>query len=437
VEAKVKRAITLAGGGPAAGLHLGVLSRLSEAGITFDNEGDVWALSCIGAWVGLVYNQCEPDKRVEQTRTFFKDGIFRDDPTYSAFPLNRVFGPDWRANSKSLIRFLADPDTYEKIVAPCLHQNAPECSQGSLAWWQSKISDAIEETAHFLSNRSKWTEGDFNQLVFNHGLAINPFIRFLSSMMFLSNVNGLARIHYPDSSFAKSIDFEKTNSRPPFIFHNAYNLTDKTLDLFCNKDTEQWRSDGYKAISFASLCACSALPYIEQTIDIGGKTYCEGALIDTVNFKNLVEDHELDEIWISRIVDKDQIRQPKNLANSLANLCQLFAATVGEDDIRLFECHVREKNKWHGTIIEIEVNANINFDWTRSNFDNCEKLGRDAAYRAYKRYKDAGGDQPNNTGKVRIIKGKPDDSEVQLAAAQKEIEDLKQELEKLRAGGNP
>ena len=49
----VKRAITLGGGGPAAGLHIGVL----EALVTADIKFDVWALSCIGAWVGIVYNQ--------------------------------------------------------------------------------------------------------------------------------------------------------------------------------------------------------------------------------------------------------------------------------------------------------------------------------------------------------------------------------------------
>jgi len=32
----MKRAITLGGGGPAAGLHIGVLKRLNEVGITFD-----------------------------------------------------------------------------------------------------------------------------------------------------------------------------------------------------------------------------------------------------------------------------------------------------------------------------------------------------------------------------------------------------------------
>ena len=40
----IKRAITLAGGGPAAGLHIGVLERLNEAHIKFD----VWA-----GWFGV------------------------------------------------------------------------------------------------------------------------------------------------------------------------------------------------------------------------------------------------------------------------------------------------------------------------------------------------------------------------------------------------
>src|ERR1044071_8379946 len=50
-----KRAICLAGGGPAAGLHIGVLEGLAAKGIKFTRESDVWALSCIGAWVGILY----------------------------------------------------------------------------------------------------------------------------------------------------------------------------------------------------------------------------------------------------------------------------------------------------------------------------------------------------------------------------------------------
>ena len=103
----MKRAITLAGGGPAAGLHIGALKRLEEAGITFD----VWALSCIGAWVGLVYNTREKGKQAQQTYDFFHEGVFRDDVSYSRFPINTVFGTDTASTMKAVFEFRRDPKT--------------------------------------------------------------------------------------------------------------------------------------------------------------------------------------------------------------------------------------------------------------------------------------------------------------------------------------
>ena len=104
----VRRAITLGGGGPAAGLHIGVLDALAAN----DKKFDIWALSCIGAWVGIVYNQFDTNEvkdkdRPEQTYQFFKNGVFRDDESYERFPINTVFGPDWRANTKALNKFIS------------------------------------------------------------------------------------------------------------------------------------------------------------------------------------------------------------------------------------------------------------------------------------------------------------------------------------------
>ena len=45
------------------------------------------------------------------------------------------------------------------------------------------------------------------------------------------------------------------------------------------------------SIDASTLCACSALPFIEGTVEINGVTYCEGALVDTVNFDSLLEEH--------------------------------------------------------------------------------------------------------------------------------------------------
>jgi predicted patatin/cPLA2 family phospholipase len=190
------------------------------------------------------------------------------------------------------------------------------------------------------------------------------------------------------------------------MFHNAWNLDDKKLELFSNFPRPGVESSGkdYKRIDATTLCACSALPFIEETVKIGGNTYCEGALVDTVNFWNLLEDHpDLDEIWVSRIVDSQQIRKPKDLHDSLANLCQLFAATVGDDDVKLFKYHVKEDKKWKGTIVEIRVDSRINFEWSRANLDLGRERGRRAAEAAYKEYINRTGGRPNNTDKVRII----------------------------------
>jgi predicted acylesterase/phospholipase RssA len=390
---KLKRAITLGGGGPAAGLHIGVLEALAERP---DIEFDVWALSCIGAWVGIVYNQFDQKKfktareRAEQTALFFRNGVFRDDESYKRFPINTVFGPDWGSVRRALSKFVRDPNNYNEFL-----------------WDPYKIADSFQDSLALLfdqlpdkDNKKKFQkldEGDINKWILNQWMAPNPVVRYLTSMMYLSSLTGLSRINYPDSQFMKSINFEalkeKTpEDRKPTMFHNAWDLDERKLALFCNK---QMKDEAYVGdINASTLCACSALPFIEETVEMNGKTYCEGALVDTVNFQSLLEEHaDLDEIWISRIVDTKQIRKPHNLHDSLANLCQLFAASVGEDDVKLFKYHVKcdEPRKWKGTVIEIHVPAQIDFKWNHSNLDHGRALGRAAAKEALAAYRDAGG----------------------------------------------
>jgi predicted acylesterase/phospholipase RssA len=403
-EPMVKRAITLGGGGPAAGLHIGVLEALYAADITPKITFDVWALSCIGAWVGTVYNQWDDkEDKAEKTYQFFKDGVFRDDESYKRFPINTVFGPDWRSNIKALNNFVTDSDNYKDFL-----------------WDPYRIMDVFQDSMELLFNQlpdsdqkkkfKKLDEGDFNRWILNQAMAPNPFIRYLTSMMYLSNINGLSRINYPNSEFMKGINFEELKKAgKPAIFHNAWNLDEQKLALFSNRRMEtagkKYKYEG--PIDARSLCACSALPFVEGTVEIGGVTYCEGALVDTVNFESLLEEHHkpphdiLHEIWVSRIVDSKQIRKPENLHDALANLCQLFAATVGEDDVKLFKYHVRydkhesgknrkngKKDQWTGTIVEIHVPGHINFKWNHSNLDNGRALGRAAADQAIKAYKE-------------------------------------------------
>ena len=403
----VKRAITLGGGGPAAGLHIGVLEALAAHNITFD----VWALSCIGAWVGIVYNQFDEKKvedkdRAEQTYQFFKNGVFRDDESYKRFPINTVFGPDWGSMRKALSKFVRDSDNYNDFY-----------------WDPYKMMDAAQDTMALLFDQmpdkdngkkfKKLDEGDINKWILNQAMAPNPFVRYMTSMMYLSNVTGLSRINYPDSQFMKDINFDALkNPKKPVIFHNAWNLDDQRLALFCNRPMTDRAYVG--GINASTLCACSALPFIEETVEMDGKTYCEGALVDTVNFESLLQEHaDLDEIWVSRIVDSKQIRKPDNLHDALANLCQLFAATVGEDDVKLFKYHVKfdEPRKWNGTVVEIHVPAHINFKWNHSNLDHGRALGKAAAEEAIAAYRHArektAKQNTDEIGKPRFINENP------------------------------
>ena len=401
-----KRAICLAGGGPAAGLHIGALKGLQEKGIKFNNRDDVWALSCIGAWVGIVYNQAPEGREIEETIKFFWD-VFRNDPSFKSFPTNTVFTPDWAGNAEAMLDFLVEPSNYRNAFLPreimkSFVHTVSAIGRGS-AMRRRRRRYGNEEFEEF--EFKELSEGDFNRWTLNNVLAVNPAVRFFTAMLYKSKVNGLSRLYYPDSSFLNKIRFDEVRKRKPFIYYNAWNLSRQELVLFANKDKkveaipiEKSRSkvkvEGYNPIDVASLCACSALPFIEQAVTIGGDIYCEGALIDTVNFQNLLQDHpDLEEIWISRIVDANQVLPPRNVHDSLANLCELFCATVGEDNIEIFICHLpkyNEERKAKGKkpikIIEIPVDCTINFEWSHSNLEHGIKAGEAAAKRTYEYY---------------------------------------------------
>jgi len=361
VSRQRRRAITLAGGGPAAGLHIGALARLEKENIEFD----VWSLSCIGAWVGIVYHQFDPPDRALQTYRFFQEHIFRDDESYASFPVNRAFGADANGFAKAVRHFLVDPESYRRAFVP------------------RQILDALVQSVQFWSSTRWLNEGDRNAWWHNQVAAAHPFSRFLTALMYLSNVNGLTKLLYPESTFNGLLKFpQRIANAKPEIYHNAWDLGRRQMQLFHNRPTEEQLARGYRPISMESLCACSALPFVEQTVSFDNTTYCEGALVDTVNFKNLLEDHQaphtrLDEIWVSRIVDVTQVREPQNLHDGLSNLCMLFPAEVGENDIKLFKHHLRKSRRRGPRVVDIPIarNTRVDFRWNHGNLERAFEEG--------------------------------------------------------------
>jgi predicted acylesterase/phospholipase RssA len=425
-----KRAICLGGGGPAAGLHIGALEGLKARGIDFGNARSIWALSCIGAWVGVIYNQAEKNSEIETTYNFFHD-VFRNDPSFQSFPTNTIFAPDWAGCAEAAWDFLLEPRNYRNAFLPreimksFLYTMSAIRRMGAVR--RRKHGDVVYE------EYEEFSEADFNRWTLNHVLAVHPAVRLLTALVYKSDIDGRSRLFYKDSKFLNDIKFEQLNKPgKPYIFHNAFNFAKHNIDIFAN-DSPSWARQGYKTISAASLCACSALPFVEQTVRVDGHPYCEGALVDTVNFRNLLKDHHheddpLEEIWINRIVDVHQIRKPKNIHDALANLCQMFAATVGEDDIKLFKFHVQENNrlpekereapKWTGTMVEIQVDDQVDFHWSHENLNRGRSNGARAAENAhtlYKMYNDKYQEKNKREGKATIIPDDLTDEEIMRA----------------------
>lgn len=357
----VKRAIALAGGGPAVGLSIGALKRLEEEpDITFD----VVSTACIGAWLAVTYYQAPKGQGLAATQKFFRQ-VFQPEDTYSRFPVAPVFAPNFPKMVENTIAFVLDPANYHNLVVP------------------HKIQEATTDLMNFMSNPLRWNVADFNTTMLNSVFAANPITRFFTSLTYLSRNKGLSQVFYPDSPVLAKIDFDALyEPDKPCIYHNAYNLTRQELQLFCNKPEQN-----LPKITPRSLCACSALPYIEDTVEIDGETYCEGATVDTVNFEDLLINHpDLEEVWVSRILDRKQVRKPENLYDALNNLVMLFAATTSEDDVKMFRLHL-ERTKRDVKVVEIPVAHHINYDWTLQNLDRSIRDGYDATSKTLLKYR--------------------------------------------------
>ena len=259
-------------------------------------------------------------REIEETTRFFYD-FFRNDQSFKSFPVNTVFTPDWAGNAEAMLDFLIEPRNYRNAFVPreimrSFMHTMSAIRRGSTLR-RRNLRRRNEEFAEY--EFKDFSEGDFNRWTFNHVLAVNPTVRFLTAMLYKSKVNGLSRLYYPDSSFLNEIRFmryaggRRSSTTTPGIYRSrsSYCLPTKRRRLTSLLSKQSYAVKGYRPIDAASLCACSALPFIEQTVTIGEDIYCEGALIDTVNFQNLLQDNpDLEEIWISRIVDANQALPP-------------------------------------------------------------------------------------------------------------------------------
>lgn len=368
-DGTVRRAIALGGGGPAAGLHIGALKCFHDHGIEFD----VWSLSCVGVWVGGYYNSFEKDVAPQRTEEHFREFIFQDDKTYDKFPISPGFVPDIQGTVAALQKFILDPKSYENLIVP------------------EAIEKATRLFTKFMSSPEYWNPHAFNELAFAMAAA-NPVTRYLVSIMWLSEITGLAGGKHPGKGLSASLDIESLyKPDKPFLYHNAWNLREDRIQLFANRKNPP---PGILPMTADSMRACSALPFIIETVMVDGVPYCEGALYRTVSFTDLLQEHpDIEEVWVIRIVDPAQVRAPQNLDQAMNNLCMLFAGSLGECNVEEFEEHVKNDPKLRDKvkIRIVPVSHNINYDWTQSNLDRGIEQGYAKTREAIKSYKEETG----------------------------------------------
>lgn len=355
----MKRAIALSGGGPAVGLSIGALKRLAHED---DIHFDVWSTACVGAWVATIYNQATPGHEIEETEAFFRK-IFTSDNSYAQFPIATIFAPNFHDYITKSLDYMMQPSSYQNLLIP------------------EAMEEACDLVWKFATQPASWNQGNLNNVLFNGFFRVNPFTRFMTSLAWLGAPAGLSKVYYPNNDFLNSIQFDRlSEAGKPTIYHNAYNLTDHQIELFDNKGR-------YHPITAQSLCACSALPFVEESVEMNGKTYCEGATVHTINFEHLMHNHpDLDEIWVSRILDRRQMSKPDNLYEALNNLIMLFAATNSENDIELFRYKLQAHHP-HVKLIEIPVPHDITYDWSHQNLENAMAQGFEATDTIVKQYR--------------------------------------------------
>jgi len=364
-----KRALAFGGGGPAVGISLGFLLALEEWNSRARDRGrdgcviefPVWVAGCVGGWLTCLYHLCD-EPRAQKVEEMIR-GFFRETVMYENFPCPKTFTPDVPAQILEGFKFLIDPRRYPNLVVP------------------DQIARGWRDMVDFYLTPSRWNRGDFSYMLLNSILAPNPAARLTMTLLYKTPVPGLNTLWFgEDYSLLKQFDLKKLESPAlPHIYINSYNLDTHRSDIYTNHP--QGRPIKADPITMPALCASSALPYILSPVQVGSQTHIEGALVDSFCFEAVHECHaDINEIWVSRIVDHSQVREPKNLLDALNNLIMLYAGTTSRNDIELFAHHINHEELMDCQasrrkadpieVLQLPVESTTTYLWSYENLDN-------------------------------------------------------------------
>ncbi|MEN6623469.1 MAG: patatin-like phospholipase family protein, partial [Smithella sp.] len=348
-----KKALALSGGGPAVGIEIGALKAFEEKGIDFD----IFSCACVGSWVGCLYNSLPPGaNRIKQVEEFFFEKIFIPDDIYESFPIcYKVFRLDYFDEIKKYGQKFFDFETYRHLFLP----------------------ERIFKYFQKLQLNPPKTSDEINYCI-SEGLALNPYARWMSEMIYKVNKSGIAGLVNSADFVEANINMENLFKSDKLVYLNAYNLTGAKLEKFVNRIGH----NKYSPISADALMAgSSVLEYTKnRTIGDNPDKYCEGAVVNTVELDALLEnDHKnkIDEIWVVKICDYQEVKPPGNLIESALTAVMLPFDTISDKNIenfshKLAQSHGRAKAK----LININMNYGaVNYHWSHANLQEGIKTG--------------------------------------------------------------
>ena len=277
-ESGARTALVLGGGAPNMALMAGAVAAFVDRGVVFD----VISTSGAGSLAGLLWLAPKGQTAAEALRSVVTMSI--SDTIYQHFPVNyKVFQKPgtwadlWRDALAANPFFTVKPQDYEKSAPYALWSDL-------MALWAASLSPSGVAS-------SSW------------GLcAPAPFIEHL-------------------------VDFEKLKHITPHFYLNAYNVTNQVIDDFTK---DKITADHFRA--------ALAFPFIYGPYKLNDNLYYEGAVVDCLNFKDLMERHSgLETIVVFDVLGTDTlIRAPRNLYDLWVLSMIIPLVKTAEDNLDLF-----------------------------------------------------------------------------------------------------
>ncbi len=325
-EDRARTAIVLGGGAPNMPLIAGAVAAFADRGLEFD----VVSTSGAGSLAGLLWLAPKGLPPAEALRSVTTMSIF--DEIYRHFPINyKVFQKP--GTWADLWRNALEGNPFLEIN-PLRYQDSP--AYAFWADWTAFWAACLSPTGlHWDS----W------------GLcAPTPFVE-------------------------RIIDFTRIRHIKPQFYLNAYNITKETIENFTKHQ-----------ITPEHFRAALAFPFIYGPYRLNGDLYYEGAVVDCLNFKDLVELHPgLRQIVVLDVLGSAAlIRTPRNLYDAWVLSMIVPLVKTAEDNLDLFACkHNGGWNKADGAKRDLrKVDFDIPdahlpevLDWSASNARRLFEIG--------------------------------------------------------------